>query len=252
MKFCLTFTCTSPVLLPMSYNHILQAAILSWLQDKEYTSFLHDVGYQREQRNFKMFSFSKLIGKHSIDYKAKKIVYDETITLYLCSYMEEMERYVRESLDEGRPLRLGNVFLPLEEVYIVEDEIKDCYVQAISPITIHSTIQLPTGTKKTYYYEPDEKDFSVMLRDNLVRKYKAIHECEPEDVSFSLKPLQDGSLKKEVVIYRKTVIIGWTGRFYMTGSDELKRIALSAGVGARNSMGFGCLLQIEKRNTEKE
>ncbi len=247
MKFGITFRCVTPVSLPLSYNHILQAALLAWLQDENYTTFLHDVGYQREQRTFKLYSFSNLLGKHSVDKKAKRIRFDDTVTVYISSYMEEMGQYVRESLDEGRPLRLGNVMLPLEEAYVVEDEVEDCYVQAFSPITIHSTIQLPTGTKKTYYYEPREKDFSVMLRDNLIRKYETVFHCEPEDKTFSLQPLEDGSVKKEVVIYRKTVIIGWTGRFYISGSKELIKMALLAGVGARNSMGFGCLLQIERK-----
>lgn len=247
MKFGITFQCVSPISLPLSYNHILQAALLAWLQDESYTTFLHDVGYQREQRSFKLYSFSQLLGKYKVDKVAKRIRFDDTITVYVSSYMEEMERYVRESLDQGRPLRLGNVLLPVIEAYMIEDEIEDCYVQAFSPITIHSTIQLPTGTKKTYFYDPREKDFSVMLRDNLIRKYEAVYHCEPADVSFLLQPLNDRSIKKEVVVYRKTIITGWSGLFYMSGSKELLKMALLAGVGARNSMGFGCLLQIEKR-----
>ena len=148
--------------------------------------------------------------------------------------------------DAERPLRLGDKLLPLESVYVVEDEFEDCYVRAVSPITIHSTFQLPTGTKRTYYYRPDEKDFSAMLRDNLVRKYRALYDKDSEDVSFSLIPLKDEKLQKKVVKYRDTVIIGWSGIFYMSGSKELIKLALLAGVGARNSMGFGCLLQLTK------
>lgn len=246
MKVCLVFSCPEPVTLPISYNHILQAALLAWLQDKEYTTFLHDTGYQRERRTFKLYSFSKLLGTHTVNRKTGKITFRDTVCVYLSSYMEEMEQFVIKSLDEERPLRLGNVLLPLEEAYFVDDLYEACFVQAVSPITIHSTFQLPTGTKKTYYYQPTEKDFSIMLRDNLIRKYKAVYEKEPENTEFSLEPLKDGSLQKEVVKYRETIIEGWTGRFFMSGSPELIQMALLAGVGARNSMGFGCLVQIEK------
>lgn len=250
MKFCITFSCPSPVSLPMSHNHIVQAALLAWLQDEDYTTFLHDTGYQKERRTFKLYSFSQLLGKHRLNAKTKKLVFEDTVSIYLSSYMEEMEDYVKAGLDMERPLRLGKVLLPVVAAYIVEDEFEDCYVQAVSPITIHSTFELPTGTRKTYYYEPEEKDFSVMLRDNLVRKYKTVYDREPEDASFLLVPLKDGSLKKHVVKYRNTVIIGWTGRFRMSGSPELIKMALLAGAGARNSMGFGCLVQIEKREGE--
>ena len=114
MKVCLVFSCPEPVTLPISYNHILQAALLAWLQDKEYTTFLHDTGYQRERRTFKLYSFSKLLGTHTVNRKTGKITFRDTVCVYLSSYMEEMEQFVIKSLDEERPLRLGNVLLPLE------------------------------------------------------------------------------------------------------------------------------------------
>ena len=246
MKFYLTFSCTSQVMLPVSYNHILQAALLNWLQDEQYTTFLHDVGFQKERRVFKLYSFSELQGNHYLDKKSQKLVFKDTVSVCISSYMEEMEAYVKESLEAERPLRLGKVLLPIESAYLLEDVYEECMVQAISPVTIHSTFELPTGTKKTYYYEPEEKDFSTMLRDNLVRKYKTVYDKEPEDASFAMVPLKDGSVKKKVVKYRDTVIIGWTGRFKMSGSPELLKMALLAGVGARNSMGFGCIVQIEE------
>lgn len=246
MKVCLVFSCPQPVTLPTSYNHILQAAVLAWLQDKEYTTFLHDTGYQRERRTFKLYSFSKLLGVHTINKKTGRITFREKVCVYISSYINEMEEFVIKSIDAKRPLRLGNVFLPIEEAYFIDDLYESCFVQAVSPITIHSTFQLPTGTKKTYYYNPMEKDFSIMLRDNLIRKYQAVYEKEPDNTEFSLVPLQDGSLRKEVLKYRDTIIEGWLGRFFMSGSPELIQMALLAGAGARNSMGFGCLVQIEK------
>ena len=247
MKFFLTFSCPAPVMLPLSYNHILQAALLNWLQDEQYTTFLHDVGFQKEQRVFKLYSFSELQGKHTLDKKSQKLVYKDTVTVCISSYMDEMEEYVKASLETERPLRLGKMLLPVESAYIVEDIYDDCIVQAISPITIHSTFELPTGTKKTYYYEPAEKDFSAMLRGNLIRKYKTVYDVEPENSDFTMIPLKDGNVKKKVVKYRDTVIIGWTGRFKMSGSPELLKMALLAGAGARNSMGFGCIVQLENK-----
>ena len=71
--------------------------------------------------------------------------------MFISSYVEDMRDFVEASIEAERPLRLGDNLLPLESVYVVEDEFEECYVRAVSPITIHSTIQLPTGTKRTYY-----------------------------------------------------------------------------------------------------
>lgn len=40
-------------------------------------------------------------------------------------------------------------------------------------------------------------------------------------------------------------IRAWKGRFKLYGSAEMIELALLSGIGARNSIGFGCLIQKE-------
>lgn len=49
MKYRLTFQCKNPVVLPVQYNRILQAALLYWLGE-ECASFLHNQGYENEKK----------------------------------------------------------------------------------------------------------------------------------------------------------------------------------------------------------
>ena len=50
------------IALPKSYNHILQAFFYRNM-DLLLSKFLHDIGFPYGKRRFKLFTFSKVIGK---------------------------------------------------------------------------------------------------------------------------------------------------------------------------------------------
>jgi len=52
----------SPLLLPKHYNHILQAFFYKNM-DPQIAKFLHDFGFIFGGRRFKLFTFSKVMGK---------------------------------------------------------------------------------------------------------------------------------------------------------------------------------------------
>jgi len=43
------------------------------------------------------------------------------------------------------------------------------------------------------------------------------------------------------VKYKGTVIKGWMGIYRLKGAVSLLKMALDAGLGAKNSQGFGCV-----------
>ena len=57
----------SPLILPVNYNHILQAVIYQGIgKASDFGNFMHEEGYYLGQRQYKMFQFSQLSGKYSI------------------------------------------------------------------------------------------------------------------------------------------------------------------------------------------
>jgi len=244
MKYRLTFQCVQPVVLPVQYNKIVQAALLTWLGDSNrYASFLHNEGYRYEKRVFKLYTFSKLFGKKEYDNTGKKIIFSKQIQLYLSFYGNEAHELILEHIDRKKNLQLGTAMLPLLDCELVQEGYTDCVVQTVSPVTIHSTFTLHDGRKKTYYYSPFEEDFSEMIRQNLLRKYRAWYQCDLEDEEFEITLEQKKSLRQAVIRYDRFVIKGWNGVFRMSGSPALIKLALLAGIGARNGIGCGCLLQ---------
>lgn len=205
MKYLLTFYSQEPVQVPANYNKILQAALLNWLGDGGYSAFLHDRGYQRDKRSFKMYTFSDMMGEHFYQAEKKKLIFTGPIQICLTFYSDESHSIIAETVGVRRPLRLGPVWLQLVDCQLVMEEYRNCVVETLSPVTVHSTLMTGDGRKKTYFYSPTEKDFSGMLRDNLVRKYKAYYDVEPEMQILRfcrIHPAACGKLKPTTAVFK--------------------------------------------------
>ncbi len=242
MKYLLTFECSKPLVLPQQYNKILQASLLSWLKDSAYTLFLHDIGYQFEKRTYKLYSFSNLMGRYQIDKNRKKIVFYDNIQLYLSFYTEQSHNLVLNNILNQAPIRFGTHFCHLTHCELVREKNEPCIARTVSPITVHSTLFTQDGKRKTYYYTPQEKEFSPQIRSNLVRKYNSFYGTDPDDMDFSITPL-DQKNKEATIVYDHFIIKGYNGRFLIKGSEPMIRMALLAGLGARNGIGMGCIIQ---------
>jgi len=117
-------------------------------------------------------------------------------------------------------------------------------VKAISPITIYSTLMTKDGRKKTYYYSPFEADWEKQIAMNLIRKAKALGiNAKPSEVS--IKPIKVGKKDLKLLIYKGTVIKAWMGVYLISLPKALFEIAFDAGIGAKNSQGFGMIEAIE-------
>ena len=69
---------------------MIQAMIYSQL-DEEVATFLHEEGFQKEKRVYKLFTFSRLIGKFYLDRKKGEIIFDGPIKLTISSPYSEFK-----------------------------------------------------------------------------------------------------------------------------------------------------------------
>lgn len=243
MKYRFTFYAAEELLLPIQYNHVMQAALLHWIGDSEYSTFLHDRGYADGKRNFKLYTFSNLYGNYRYDPTSRKIGFCGNIHFWCSFYEDKVHDLIQRAAKRQKPLHILNQNLAFLDCELIEEQYEDCLVEAVSPVTIHSTVDLPDGRKRTYYYEPREREFSEMIRQNLIHKYEAVYGTLPKDMNFQIIPSQRQAYKPASIYYKNFVIKGWRGRFLLKGSKELIRLALLAGIGARNGIGCGCILQ---------
>ena len=228
--------------LPIHYNHMVQAALLAVLQDKDYQHFIHDEGYHYEKRTFKLFSFSKIMGNYRSNMKQKQVEFKGNIELVISSSQETFIRLLKEGLEE-KGLRLGCKELKVKALNIHEEPLVGSYlkVESLSPIVAYSTV-LEGEKKRTRYYGPLEPLFSQILRENIIKKYRAIYgEKVLEDEHFEVVPIATEHYKKSVIYYKNFIINGYNGRFLLIGNPVLIQLALEAGLGGKNAQGFGCI-----------
>ena len=227
--------------LPLNYNELLQGFIYRHLE-ADLAARLHDEGFPDPcgRRKLKLFTFSRLLGrwKRSGD----RIAFLEAVELVVASPWDEFVASLSTNLLSAEELRLNGQEVFLEELRVepVPEYRESVTVKTLSPVTIYSTLFGPGGRKKTYYYNPFEEEFSELLVRNLARKARVWYGKEVE-AEGEIRPVKVSKRDEHVLMYKGTVIKAWSGIYELRLPEELFRMAFAAGLGAKNSQGFGCI-----------
>ncbi|MGG3833721.1 CRISPR-associated endoribonuclease Cas6 [Geobacillus thermocatenulatus] len=244
MYVTITFQNDAPWGIPVNYNHLVQAAIYRHLSP-EFADFLHNQGYIVDHRRFTLFSFSRLIGPYDYISASKMLVFSDKVQLVLSSPIEQFIREITQLLFmEG--MRIGSHCLRVAsiqtEIFKVDQSVIE--IETLSPVVAYSTLLRPDGRKYTKYFHPDEKDFQRIISENLVRKAKLIYGANLSFAPVSLKTI--GDFHKQIILYKNTIIEAYSGRFVLEGDSRLLQVAVDAGLGGKNSCGFGCIRPIRR------
>lgn len=233
-----------PLTLPINYSHILQGIIYSAASsiDKNFTQKLHDEGkyhFVGNNDKFKLFSFSKLIGKYSI--ANKQITFLNNIFFEIRSIDAYFLHLVYEGFSKNG-ISFKDVFikpdLRLEDKVITSDSI---YVQTLSPIVAIRK----TNDNSTHYLSPMDNDFVSYLNNNFYKKYQSYYNSIPNsglDIIVADVSYRDKCITK----FKNILINAWNGKFYIDGAPEYLTFIYNVGLGSKNSQGFGLLNIIEE------
>lgn len=244
MRLTVTLESTAMASIQINYNYFLSSLIYENLPDGG--AQLYDTGFPYEKRKFRLFTFSRLRGPYTI--KGRDMIFKGKLEFVFTTAIEEIASDFAKSIIGKESVRLGSAEMRTSAVYVHEEpELSShLFIRASSPITMYSTLLTSDGKKKTYYYSPYEKEFSPLIDKNLRKKYAAIHKKEYEGGPFKISPI--GRQREVIVDYKGTIIKGWTGIFELSGDTALMKIAYDAGIGGKNSEGFGCF-DIIRRDT---
>lgn len=236
--------------LPIHYNHIIQAAILNSL-DNDLAKFLHDIGYRFEERIFKMYTFSRLNGLFYLDKLKGKIIFYNKVKLVISSPLDKFcQSFANNLLNRGK-MKFGNNEVEIEKVTVTRHEVtgKSILVKTLSPVVTYSTLYKADGSKYTCYFQPGEPDYTSLIEQNLRKKLVALYGEEPPEGKVVV--IAKGGTKLNLVKYKGIIIKGYSGKFLLQGPKELLQVGLDAGIGSKNSQGFGCLELIGKGGEER-
>ncbi|NPB06675.1 MAG: hypothetical protein GXO03_03605 [Aquificae bacterium] len=113
----LRLSARKPFYLPKSYNRVLQAFFYANVEPG-FARFLHDHGYKLGKRSFKLFTFSRLLGK-ILQREPVRLIFAPSLELYFATPLLEVLKASAGGLLTGSP-RLGETSLSLESLELVE------------------------------------------------------------------------------------------------------------------------------------
>ncbi len=238
MQLSFVFESDKEISLPLHYNHLIQGFLYEAI-DPELSIFLHDKGYKVDRRPFRLFVYSRILGKYKIDSLRKSITFDPKIELLIASPLEDFCLSIAKNILRRGNLHLGDNILHgvtyTRHSPNVTDESVIVYTQ--SPITVYSTFFRPDQRKYTVYFQPGDPDYNRLVTKNLQRKYRAVHHKSPPSGVVSV--IARSRLKRNIIKYKGFIIKGFSGKLALEAPPELLQMALDAGIGAKNSQGFG-------------
>jgi CRISPR-associated endoribonuclease Cas6 len=241
MQIKLTLSSTQPFIqLPIHYNGLIQAGIYRTLEPS-FAEFLHDYAFQIDNRKFPLFSFSRLYGKYEINREEGHIRFFGPVILHITSPIKEfIDGMGKLFLQKG--FRIGNQILRVDgmEMKITEVKGESIVVKTLSPIVTYSTLYHADGRKYTLYHHPKDKDFSQIITNNLLRKARILYGEEIEFGHFEIQPIGE-RFKQSIVVFKNTIIKGYSGNFKLMGDIRLLKTALDAALGSKNALGFGMI-----------
>lgn len=106
-----------------------------------------------------MYTFSDMMGEHFYQAEKKKLIFTGPIQICLTFYSDESHSIIAETVGVRRPLRLGPVWLQLVDCQLVMEEYRNCVVETLSPVTVHSTLMTGDGQQKDLFLQSDRKRF---------------------------------------------------------------------------------------------
>jgi CRISPR-associated endoribonuclease Cas6 len=227
------------LILPAHYNYILQGFIYRNLS-KTIADKIHSQGFAFEKRQFRLFTFSRLLGSFLRNHDT--ISYQGTISLWVASPLTEILESFASHLARKGKVKLGTSYCRITgiEVPFKEKYDNSVTIKMLSSTTVYSTLLTKDNKRKTYYYSPFEADFSRICHQNLLKKYQILHkETIDPTLDFSIKPERVSKRNEHIIMYKGTVIKAWSGIYRLEGSPELIKVAFDCGLGAKNSQGFG-------------
>lgn len=236
MKLKITFS-TPQQAIPFAYQHYIQGAIYSSL-NSDTATYLHDEGDWSDNRNYKMFTFSQLLGHYRI--KNGMIQFDSQVTLYITSLYAEVLNEIYFYLERQGYMQIGKVKFVIEELEAIKEvdvnpTLSSYTIKTLSPALVYTTDE----KKFTTYHDPHSQVYEDIVRNNLFNKYKALYGERPEEEDFKITDVIYS--KPSIYKYKGNTFKGYNLTLKIEATHDILLIALHTGIGSKNSGGFGMI-----------
>lgn len=237
---------SSFIKLPLHHNYLIQSMLYKNLSS-ELSDFLHKIGFFYNGRRFKLFTFSKIF---SSKYFVKNgfIYYKSPITIYISSANDLFPKNWGKEFIKSSEIKLGNNILYLNYIESLPNiKISDnFFIKTLSPIVANKTII--ENNKKIYlYFSPEEKEFKKLIKENIKKKYEILTGKKILDFNFDINVIEK-KFRIAPIKYKNFLIKGIEGIFEIYSDPKIFNAIYDAGLGSKNSQGFGMVKIIGNRD----
>lgn len=235
MRIMIKHSLEQPLMLPLSYHHIIQGIIYHGVvNSRGYSEFLHEKGYSDKNRQFRMFTFSDLAGDYRIE--GRNIIFYNEVSFQVSSPDVYMLHILANNL-RNKGILYGKQKFDNIEVYVADATVEkeEIMISMLSPICIYET---DISTKKTHFFSPADEGYSDKINQNFVKKYRAYYGTEP-DGKIEIRPEKVELKDKCVTKFKGFIISGWKGSYLLHGKRKYLDFLLQCGLGSKNAQGFG-------------
>ncbi|MBC7076118.1 MAG: CRISPR-associated endoribonuclease Cas6 [Syntrophomonadaceae bacterium] len=242
MRITVEFLADKEIRLPIHYNYILQGFLYKNLSDKDYRNFLHKTGYFAGSRQFKLFTYSRLLGRFKIHKEECEISFFPPFKLVISSAVEQFITDLAETLIRSDFSFMGKHRAEVASINVHKDFVfsDNIQIKMLSPMVAYSTV-IEDGRKRTEYYSPWNEKFTEIAKNNLLAKHEIIYGFRPANDEFRIVPNGNQEHKfARIINYKGTYIKAYAGIYWLAGNPDLIKIAYDTGLGSKNSQGFGC------------
>jgi CRISPR-associated endoribonuclease Cas6 len=267
MRFSLTLRNPAPgSSIPLNYAYKISAWIYQAIgrSDEAFSEQLHESGFGAEGRQFRLFNFSALrVPERRVEGDRLLLLSPRLyLTVSFCAgpsaehFLTGLFRRERlEIADAG-----GRVLLPVEELRLepLPDFSQPLRLRSLSPVCVSLPEQ--RGARSiARYLSPLEEGYGARLLENLRQKYQAAAaqlegypplgpEAGPPWAFRLLSEPRSRLITIAAGSSRETRVRGYDFACELQGPEALLRLMHFAGLGEKNSMGFGCMgVQEERR-----
>lgn len=251
--------------LPLNYQYALSSWIFRTLEqgDERLATFLHDEGYTDAHRRFKFYSFSEL-------FPVKKTIEGDRLILlhpevrFSISFLADRaaESMVLGLFHRATPSFIGDRIsggrfaVRSVEMQMLPRLDSSTIFRTSSPAVVSIADIDDKGGSGKHYLRPGEAGFEDQFLNNLTAKYAVAKRegllpsvTEDESMPLHFEMLSDHIKEKRIDLMRGqpgyTRVRGYKFRFRLRAPESLLQVALLAGVGEKNAMGFGAVEVVE-------
>jgi len=235
MQIYIEHDLTHELVLPINYHHIIQSVIYNGLREfPQYGSFVHDLGYSFNERQFRAFTFSLIKGKYRID--NGNIIFGEKISYEIRSPEMLFIKLLAESIMKNG-IRYLDEHYDNDRVWIGDETVESdsVHIKMVSPLMVYST---DVDSGRTHFFAPWEDEFEKRINHNFMRKYFA-YMGVPAEAGVRLEALKVGDRDKYVTKYKGFYVSGYFGEYKLSGERKYLDFLYQTGLGSKNAQGFG-------------